>query len=363
MKILVVRFRQIGDAILSAVICNTLKKSFPNAKIDYVVYDFVAPLFENHKYIDNVITLDKKTRDNPFSYFKFVWSVTREKYDVVIDIMSTPKSEVFTLLSGAKFKIGRAKNWRGYTYTHKINEPKDAKNKCHKFLRMLKPLEDAGYKINYSADYSLFITDEEKKMLRERMEECGVDFSKKVIAFATTSRRTGKIYNREYMKQLIKMILEKYTDFQLIFFYSPDEKENAINLHKELKEIDKTGFSKRIFTNVVTKSIRELGMLLKNCDLFMGNEGGPRHLAHSLGVSTFSIFKPGSKVHEWLSENEGALDTVHIAVVPMDYVEEGIITKEYYDSLTQEERYLLMTPERLMKRVDEFIERAIEKRV
>lgn len=359
MKILVVRFRQIGDAILSAVICNTLKKSFPNAQIDYVVYDFVAPLFENHKYIDNVITLDKETRENPFSYFKFVWSVTREKYDVVIDIMSTPKSEFFTLLSGAKFKIGRAKKWRGYTYTHKITEPKDAKNKCHKFLKMLKPLEDAGYKINYSADYSLFITDEEKIMLRDRMEECGIDFSKKIIAFATTSRKPEKIYPREYMKELIKITMEKYPDFQMVFFYSPEEKENALNMKKELEEADTNGFTKRIFTNVATKSIRELAMLLKNCDMFMGNEGGPRHLAQALGISTFSIFKPGSKVQEWVPENEGALNTVNIAVVPMEYVEDGIITKEYYDSLTQEERYLLMTPERLIKRVDEFVKKAI----
>lgn len=37
MKILVVRFKQIGDAILSSVICNTLKRTFPEAEVDYVV--------------------------------------------------------------------------------------------------------------------------------------------------------------------------------------------------------------------------------------------------------------------------------------------------------------------------------------
>ncbi|WP_374118361.1 glycosyltransferase family 9 protein, partial [uncultured Fusobacterium sp.] len=36
MKILVVRFKQIGDAVLSSAICNTLKKSFPESEIDYV---------------------------------------------------------------------------------------------------------------------------------------------------------------------------------------------------------------------------------------------------------------------------------------------------------------------------------------
>ncbi len=36
MKILIILFKQIGDAVLSSVICNTLKKVFPESEIDYV---------------------------------------------------------------------------------------------------------------------------------------------------------------------------------------------------------------------------------------------------------------------------------------------------------------------------------------
>ena len=44
--------------------------------------------------------------------------------------MSTPKSELFTLFSrGAKYRIGRAKKKRGYTYTHKIESQQEQKIK------------------------------------------------------------------------------------------------------------------------------------------------------------------------------------------------------------------------------------------
>ena len=47
-KVLVIRFRRIGDAVLSVVICSSLRKSFPEAEIHYVLNDHIAPLFENH---------------------------------------------------------------------------------------------------------------------------------------------------------------------------------------------------------------------------------------------------------------------------------------------------------------------------
>ena len=68
MKILVVRFKQIGDSILASPMCNTLKKTFPDAEIDYVLYEHVSPIFKNHKYIDNVISITKEEQKNPFKY-------------------------------------------------------------------------------------------------------------------------------------------------------------------------------------------------------------------------------------------------------------------------------------------------------
>ena len=36
MKILVVRFKQMGDAILATPVCNTFRKTFPDAEIDMI---------------------------------------------------------------------------------------------------------------------------------------------------------------------------------------------------------------------------------------------------------------------------------------------------------------------------------------
>lgn len=337
MKILVVRFKQIGDAILSSVICKSLKESFPEAQIDYVLYEEVAPLFEGQDYISNVIKITKEEQKNVLKYVKKVWNVTREEYDIVIDIMSTPKSELFTLFStGAKFKIGRKKEYRGYSYTHKIEEPNGGEDKPEKFLKMLEPLEKAGYNIKYDKNYSLSFKEEEIKNMREKMEKAGVDFNKILIPLAVTSRRPEKIYPIDLMKKLAEEILSKY-DCQIILYYSPAEKERVLNFHKELN------FDKRIISNITTKNIKELGIMLSQCDMFVGNEGGPRHLSQAVGIPTVSIFGPNSRKKDWLTQDNNRHKAVDI----------GDINEAELQKLSHEEKYRLMTTEKIMELVNE----------
>lgn len=342
MKILVVRFKQIGDAILSSVICNTLKETFPEAEVDYVVYDHIVPLFENHQYIDNVISITKEERKSPLKYLKKVWKVTRKKYDIVIDIMSTPKSELFTLFSlGSKYRIGRRKKYRGYTYNYKIDEPEDAKDKVDKFLKMLKPLEKE-YNIKYINDYVINIAEDEKSYMRDKMVKAGIDFNKPVFICAANSRRPSKIYNPERMREIIKRVIKEFNG-QIILFYSPEEKEFIKNFHREL------GNEKNIFSNIETKSIRELAMLISNCDFFFGNEGGPRHLAQSLDIPSFAIFSPGASKKEWLSNANDR----HQGVEPKDIDPEC-------KKLSAEEQYNLICPEYVFEKIKEMVEKFVK---
>ncbi|MGL5543945.1 MAG: glycosyltransferase family 9 protein [Cetobacterium sp.] len=336
MKILVVRFKQIGDAILSSVICKSLKETYPEAQIDYVLYDYVAPLFQHQKYLNRVISISKTEQKNPFKYLKKVWNITREDYDIVIDIMSTPKSELFTLFSKkAKYKIGRMKPKRGYSYTHKIPEPSNDFDKAEKFLKMLEPLRKDGVDLKLDKRYSLTFLKEEVEDLRKRMIAEGVDFNKVIIPLAINSRRESKVYPIHLMKEVAKKILDTF-DCQIILYYSPDEMEFAKKFHEDL------GWDKRVISSIKTKSIRELGALFSNCDLFVGNEGGPRHLAQAIDIPSFAIFSPSSKKVEWLSKD----NLRHEGIEPKD-----ILTGNEYDRLNYEEKYSLITPDRVLEEV------------
>ncbi len=352
-KILVIRFKRIGDAILASPVCNSLKKTFPNSSIDYVLYEPSAPLFTNHPYIDNVICISKKEQENPFLYLKRVWKITRNKYDIIIDIMSTPKSEVFTLFSlGTPYRIGRvSKNKkRGYTYNYKQYEPQNTKNKVDKFLKqLLSPLEK-DFKLSYAPELILSVSEEEKKEMKQKMERIGLSLEKPIIPFAVLSRVAGKTYPIENMKKIIQYCLDHY-EAQFVFFYSSDQKAQIKEIEKDLN------FPKNIFTNLETRDMRELMAFFANSTCYIGNEGGPRHLAQALGLPCFALFNPSAEKKEWLPWPS---DT-NVGIEPKDTLSFHQISQEKYNSLTKEEAFALMTVPFIIEKLDIFLSKVLGK--
>ena len=114
-KILVIRFRQIGDAILSAALCSSLKRSFPDAEVHIVLNSGIAPLFSPHPDIDKVIPFTPAENKNLFKYSRKIYDVlSEEKYDVIVDLRSTTRTLLFSFLSlftGHKpYRVG-GKKW------------------------------------------------------------------------------------------------------------------------------------------------------------------------------------------------------------------------------------------------------------
>ena len=59
-KILIIRFRRIGDSVLATALCRSLKESFPQAEIHFIINENISPLYLNHPDIDKVITFSDK---------------------------------------------------------------------------------------------------------------------------------------------------------------------------------------------------------------------------------------------------------------------------------------------------------------
>ena len=61
-KILIVRLRSIGDTVLTTPSLIALRKFLPEAQIDIVLEDWVAPVLDGFEFVDNVLTVSKDAK-------------------------------------------------------------------------------------------------------------------------------------------------------------------------------------------------------------------------------------------------------------------------------------------------------------
>lgn len=331
-KVLVIRFRRVGDAVLSVVICSTIRKSFPDAEIHYVVNESIEPLFRDHPDVDRVITFSDRENNHFFTYLAKVHRLMREeRYDVIVDTRSTLKTLWFSIFSlGTRYRIGTRKYYNLFFHNYRVrNQQDESLDEVSRNLLLLKPLEKE-FPLIYDADFKLQVTDDEKENFRKYMIKQGIDFSRLIVLCTPFTRVVDKKWDIQKMKEVLSRLVWKY-DAQLIFNYSKEEKSEALALYDEM-----TG-DRHIFVNVEADSLRKLVAMISLSDFFFGNEGGPRHMAQACGVPGLAIYPPWVNKQKWLPSR----DERYQGISPLDFIpeaERGMLSeKEIFDRLTVEQ--------------------------
>jgi heptosyltransferase-2 len=324
-KALIITFSGIGDAVLTEVLCENLRKMNKDIEIDLVVKSNAAPLFIKNKAVTSVISYENDERKNLFKYIAKIWSITRKKYDIILDIESTPRTELFSLFSlSSRFRIGKNKIskhkilgfkiTRGWFYTHKITEDKENNTVVESIVKFLDPIvEDQKIKMQYTLDYKVDITEEEKLESKKFMESVGIDFSKKIIMCGVNAVFEWKRWKKEHMVNVLRYIIDNY-DYQLVLFYTPKEKDYTLEIATELEQYS-TNKKGKVFYNITTKNVRDLAKIIANADMYFGNEGGTRHITQALGKATVAVSRENDGKTRWIVEDEN-----HLALVISDFI-------------------------------------------
>ena len=330
-KVLVIRFRRIGDAVLSVALCTSIRKSFPGAEIHYVLNEHIAPLFEGHPDIDKVIPFSNDENNHFFYYLRKVWLLVRkERYDVIIDTRSTLKTLWFSIFSlKTKYRIGTSKYYTLFFHNYRIQNQSDNRlNEVERNLLLLRPLEREG-KLVISSDFKLEVSDQEMIEFKEYMRRKRIDFSRVVVVCTPFTRVVGKAWDLERMKEVLMRLIRDY-DAQLIFNYSQEEKIAAQDLYKAMGE------NKHIFIDVEANSLRKLVALLKSADFFFGNEGGPRHMAQACALPGLAIYPPWVDMHKWLPSHDRSYQGVTSWDLLPNRETNGRTDKELFELLSVE---------------------------
>ncbi len=301
-RILVIRFKWIGDVMLTSVLANSLKTTFPKAQVHYLMHQASADLFGDHDFVDQAIAISPKQRKNPFAYWRVLWRLRKTGYDLIIDAQSTNKSELVSLVCAKRqaICIGREKAGRGRFFTHTENATPALGHKITERLALLKPLREMGFPVTAQPNMSIVVPNSTRAAFKKELKDRGVSFDRPLFVFAVTAKLPYKKWRMQHIQEVAQHCLLRY-DAQLVLYYGSEaELDDVYEFHAQMES------NPDIITGIKTQNLMELAALISHCDLFIGNEGGPRHIAQALRVPSVAVFSPSAKKSEWLPSESRA---------------------------------------------------------
>lgn len=267
MKILVRFPNWLGDVIFARGFLRALTEKFGNAEICILIKENLREIVWDYKNFNF-----KKRKD----LFFIAKKIRREKFDISYILPNSFSSAFFNFFYGIKERIGYGNFFRKFFLTKSFKIEKDYKKKhiINSYLKLIG--------LEYSEKY--------KPVLPLPFIKFDIPFKKYVVFSPFANYGPSKEWPSKYYIELGK-IFER-NGFKVLILGSKND----------LKKFE--NWEEKFFDFVGKLNLIEVSYLIKNSNLFIGNDSGLYHLSNALDVPSIGIY--GSSSPLWtgpLSKN------------------------------------------------------------
>jgi len=298
-KILIINPFGIGDVLFTTPVIRALKESYPDSFIGYWSNSRVKPVLVNNPAVNKVFALSrgdiKKLCQESFlsgfwNLLKLIFSLKKGRFDICFDFSLDHRYSLLAKLIGIRRRVGFNYKGRGRFLTDKINlDGYSRKHAVEYYLDLLKFLNIRPQ----SNCLELKILAEDEIKAKDILSAGKIEEGDLVIGvFPAAGGSWGKDSGYKHwpalkFAQLADKLIDKF-NAKIVILGDLSERritDVVINAMRN-KPLDLAG----------KVNLEVLPAVIKNCNLFVSNDGGPMHIAAALGVKTVSIFGPVSEL-------------------------------------------------------------------
>ncbi len=300
-RILAVKLADMGDLLTVTPALQALRAAHPSAQIDLLAPPSSAAVLRGASYIDRIIAFDKFAFDNLSSLLDirslakttaFMARLRLVRYDTLVlfhhftSRWGTLKFYSLALSTGAAQRAG-LDNGRGGFLTLRVR--------------------DAGFGAMHEADYWLSVAallgadagagwrsripvgEDGKAAAESLLSSFGKRHASPLVAVHPGAGWYSKarIWPVERFAGVARGLAQQ-AGAGIVVVGGPDEVEAA----KQLEQLCVEG---SVLNLAGRTTVHETAALIARCDLFLGNDSGPMHLAAAVGTPVVAIFGPSNK--------------------------------------------------------------------
>ena len=345
-RVLVVRLRSIGDTVLSTPSLIALRRFLPDAKIDIMLEDWVAPLLAGHDAVDEIIAIPTENTPTPAGKNlsrsallavrgAIAWQLREREYDVAFNLHGGTTATFFVRMSAARHRIGLASYQYPFLYNHLLSSPADfwGSTQIHSAEQQLALLGFIGVPVEDRPKSRLVVTDEGRiARVSAWNEETPFVLLHPTTAFAT------KMWPTLNFARTAEFLAAK--GLRTVAVASEQESHVLESLKRE------TNVPITCFEDL---SLPEITALASKARLFVGNDSGIAHMAAAVNTPTVVVFGSSNRTH-WSPWTDAPNEIVYeeFACQPCA----GYECKEFGDARCISS----VAPERVFSAIDQVLE-------
>jgi heptosyltransferase-3 len=297
-KILVLKFRHIGDVLLIVPTIRALKETFPDASVSVAINAGTEDVLAGHPLIDELIIFDRAVKKLPLldkisKEIGFIQNIRRHKFDMTVDLTSGDRAAILSFFSGARYRLANDPGTRGlwgkrFLYTHIA----DVDTTKHMVCQNLDIVNQFGIS-DENREVDFFISDETKAAIRRLFDENGFKHGDRIVHIHPVSRWMFKCWDDSYSAEVIEWMCGE--GMKVVLTCAPDKGERQ-RLDKILSLLPAEILSSGSILNISGRTtIKELAATSEASDIFFGVDSAPMHIAAAVKTPVIALFGPTSE--------------------------------------------------------------------
>lgn len=277
-RILIIQTAFIGDVILATGLIESVRASFPDAKIDFLLRKGNESLLKHNPQLNEVLIWDK-SKGKFKNLVNLLLQVRKNKYDLVLNIQRFFNAGLLCGLSGAKSRVGFHSNPLSFLFSHKIEHkiPHPASGQgqfgfFHEVQRnhqLLAAITKENIPTDKTLRPNLYFSDKEKNKIQD------LNLNSPYYVLAPSSVWYTKQWHESKWKELIKKLKPHG---EVILIGGPDDKSYL------------DGISTDVINLAGKLNLLESAYLMAGAKRVFVNDSAPLHLASSVNAKTTAIF-------------------------------------------------------------------------
>jgi heptosyltransferase III len=274
-SLLLIQPRWMGDVLLCTPAIRAARRALQHARIDFLTESAGAAVLGGNEDLDHILLATPAE-----SRLRLLREVQRSRYDAVVDFRSTGSTALATLVSGARIRIGsHGRGLRNRAYTDLLPREKGPVYMARQKLAMLEPL---GIVVaNADINLSIALGEHERERAAEIWSACGFDDGTDVVAVSAVSRVAAKQWGSTRWAAVADHVAD--LGARILLTSGPGERGEAAATAALMR-------SAAVWDYGAT-TLRELAALYQRCRFWLGNDGGPKHIAAAAGIPTVTVFR------------------------------------------------------------------------